>query len=85
MIGAPYFRYSPDHVLRDWQLLEAACRAYPDGSRATWEIVPAVPLLVAAHLARVPLAAALAGPPAQVKECVPSGAAGSARAIGIGQ
>ena len=64
-IAAPYFRYSPDHILRDWQLLEIACVAARDGAPAHWHVMPAVQLAVAAHQAGAPLAAALASASSQ--------------------
>ena len=58
VVAAPYFRYSPDRILRDWQLLEVACVAKLDDTPAHWAVIPAVQLVVAARHAGVSLAPA---------------------------
>lgn len=48
VVAAPYFRYSTDHVVRDWQLLQVVCQRRT-GADGVLRTVPSVQLAVAAH------------------------------------
>lgn len=51
VVAAPYFVYSTDRVLRDWQLLKVVCQRKEQGSEGVLQgdlrVVPSVQLLVA--------------------------------------
>jgi CHASE2 domain-containing sensor protein len=53
VLAAPYFVYSPDRVLRDWQLFSVLC----DRGSARVRILPSVQLVVNAHRLQLPQAA----------------------------
>lgn len=46
--AAPYFAYSNDHVLRDWQLFQVVCDRAADGESGTLRVMPSVQLAVLA-------------------------------------
>lgn len=53
VVAAPYFKYSSDRVLRDWELFQTVCERHrveggPDGGNI--RVVPAVQLVVAAFM-----------------------------------
>lgn len=54
VLATPYFVYSTDRVLRDWQLLKAVCQRNAQGSQGTVQVVPSVQLLVVARYIGVP-------------------------------
>ena len=47
VLAAPFFSLSPDHVLRDWQLLQVVCERH--GADGVVRVVPSVQLAVAAR------------------------------------
>ena len=56
VLAAPYFRYSPDRVLRDWELFQTFCERHVStaGQDAGHiRVVPAVQLVVAAFMVGV--------------------------------
>lgn len=56
VLAAPYFRYSPDRVLRDWELFQTVCERHVStaGQDAGHiRVVPAVQLVVAAFMVGV--------------------------------
>lgn len=46
--AAPYFAYSEDHVLRDWQLFQVVCDRAAGGEAGTLRVMPSVQLAVLA-------------------------------------
>jgi hypothetical protein len=53
-LAAPYFTYSSDHILRDWQLLQAVCQRNAAEAQGAVRIIPSVQLVVLARHAGVP-------------------------------
>ena len=49
VVAAPFFSLSPDHVLRDWQLLQVVCERRAAGAEGAVLVVPSVQLAVAAR------------------------------------
>jgi hypothetical protein len=49
VLAAPFFTLSPDHVLRDWQLLQVVCERRAAGVEGVVRVVPSVQLAVAAR------------------------------------
>lgn len=49
LIAAPYFKYSSDRILRDWQLLQVVCKRLADGGGRLWTL-PSVQLAVVNQL-----------------------------------
>ena len=47
VVAAPYFVYSSDRVLRDWQLLKVVCQRKAQESNGVLRVVPSVQVLVA--------------------------------------
>lgn len=48
VLAAPFFTVSPDHVLRDWQLLQVVCARFPSNTlEGVVRVVPSVQLAVA--------------------------------------
>lgn len=54
VLATPYFVYSADRVLRDWQLLKAVCQRNAQGAEGTVQVVPSVQLLVVTRYIGVP-------------------------------
>lgn len=54
-IAAPYFTYSEDLILRDWELFQLVCQPTVDGRSGQVRIVPSVQLLLLSKYFNVPL------------------------------
>lgn len=54
VLATPYFVYSTDRVLRDWQLLKAVCQRNALGTEGIVQVVPSVQLLVVTRYLGVP-------------------------------
>jgi CHASE2 domain-containing sensor protein len=46
VLATPYFVYSTDRVLRDWQMLKVVCQRNTEGAAGTVRVIPSVQLLV---------------------------------------
>lgn len=46
-IAAPYFKYSGDHILRDWDMWRIVCHTTGPNEMGYWAVIPSIQLLVA--------------------------------------